>query len=561
MTTSADPGDTGDTGDTGQPRDRIGRATVVMAVGTVLSRFTGFLRAAVIAATLGLALTADMFSVADAIPAMMYTIVAGGVINAVLVPQLVRAMRRDADGGEAYAQRLSSAVLLVLALATTALVLAAPWVIQLFVSAELTRPDLAPQLDTIVLLARFTLVQVFFYGLYTLLGQMLNARGRFGPMMFAPVLNNIVTIVVFGSFLLLQGPLDATAGAYTQAEATWFGVGTTVGVAAQAFVLLPVLRRTGLRLRLRRDLRGVGLGTAFRLGTWTVLLIAIMQLTQVVVIRLATAATAGAGGGQAGGLAVYNNAFLITMVPHSVITVSLATALLPDLSRLSAAGDLAGVRVRMITALRAVLAVVLPVAGLLLAVAGPVTTVVFGYGAAQPDVDLVAVTLAAFVPGLVGFTVTFLVQRAFYAAEDTRTPVLVQLAVSAVQITLSVLIVPTVDQSLVSTALATAWSAAALTGAVLSLVLLQRRLGSLRLARLLGFVLLVAAAAVPGTLAALWLVAESQAVWAPDPLAALGIAVAAGLLGVAVYLPCAWLLRVAPVREAVHEARRRWGPR
>jgi putative peptidoglycan lipid II flippase len=528
-----------------------------MATGTVLSRFTGFLRAAVIAATLGLALTADMFSVADAIPAMMYTIVAGGVINAVLVPQLVRAMRRDADGGEAYAQRLSSAVLLVLALATSALVLAAPWVIRLFVGAELTRPELAAQLDTIVLLARFTLVQVFFYGLYTLLGQMLNARGRFGPMMFAPVLNNVVTIVVFGSFLLLQGPLDATAGEYTRAEATWFGLGTTLGVALQALVLLPVLRRTGLRLRLRRDLRGVGLGTAFRLATWTVLLIGIMQLTQVVVIRLATAATAGADGAQAAGLAVYNNAFLITMVPHSVITVSLATALLPDLSRLSAAGDVAGVRGRMTTALRAVLAVMLPIAGLLLAVAGPVTTLVFGYGAAAPDVDLVALTLAAFLPGLLGFTLTFLVQRAFYAAEDTRTPVLVQVVVSAVQITLSVLLVPTVDPAQVSTVLAACWSVASLTGSVLSLLLLQRRLGSLRLAHLLGYVLLVAVAAVPATVAAWWLVSVTEPSWAAAPLAALGVAAAAGLVAVGLYLAAAWLLRVGPVRDSGRWARRR----
>jgi murein biosynthesis integral membrane protein MurJ len=549
------PDGTPDGGGTGG--DRIGRATVVMATGTVLSRFTGFLRAAVIAATLGLALTADMFSVADAIPAMMYTIVAGGVINAVLVPQLVRAMRRDADGGEAYAQRLSSAVLLVLALATSALVLAAPWVIRLFVGAELTRPELAAQLDTIVLLARFTLVQVFFYGLYTLLGQMLNARGRFGPMMFAPVLNNVVTIVVFGSFLLLQGPLDATAGEYTRAEATWFGLGTTLGVALQALVLLPVLRRTGLRLRLRRDLRGVGLGTAFRLATWTVLLIGIMQLTQVVVIRLATAATAGADGAQAAGLAVYNNAFLITMVPHSVITVSLATALLPDLSRLSAAGDVAGVRGRMTTALRAVLAVMLPIAGLLLAVAGPVTTLVFGYGAAAPDVDLVALTLAAFLPGLLGFTLTFLVQRAFYAAEDTRTPVLVQVVVSAVQITLSVLLVPTVDPAQVSTVLAACWSVASLTGSVLSLLLLQRRLGSLRLAHLLGYVLLVAVATVPATVAAWWLVSVTEPSWAAAPLAALGVAAAAGLVAVGLYLAAAWLLRVGPVRDGGRWARRR----
>ena len=186
--------------------DRVGRATVVMAVGTVISRLTGFLRAAVIAATLGLALTADMFAVADALPAAMYTIVAGGILNAVLVPQLVRAMKNDADGGVAYAQRLSSAVLLVLAVATTLLILAAPWVIRLYTGTEFATPALAEQREATVLLARFTLAQVFFYGLYALLGQMLNARGRFGPMMFAPILNNLVAIAV--QFVTEKNPSD-----------------------------------------------------------------------------------------------------------------------------------------------------------------------------------------------------------------------------------------------------------------------------------------------------------------------------------------------------------------
>jgi putative peptidoglycan lipid II flippase len=522
-----------------------------MAAGTVLSRVTGFLRAAVIAATLGLALTADMFSVADALPAAMYTIVAGGILNAVLVPQLVRAMARDADGGVAYAQRLASAVLLVLLVATALLVLAAPWVIRLYVSARFTTPELAPQLDTIVLLARFTLVQVFFYGLYTLLGQMLNARGRFGPMMFAPVLNNVIAIAVFGGFLLALGPLDPDAGVYTTDEVLWFGLGSTLGIAAQALVLLPVLHRTGLRLRLRRDLRGVGLGKAFRLGAWTLALIGTMQVTQVVVVRLATAASAAtAGSGDpAGGIAVYNNAFLITMVPHSILTVSLATAMLPDLSRQAAARQWDVVRGRVLVSLRAIMALIVPVAGLLVALAGPVTSLLFGYGAARPNVDLVGLTLVAFMPGLVAFSLTYLVQRAFYAQEDTRTPFAVQVVVSAVQVTLSLVLVPGVAPQLVATALAAAWTAATVVGAGLSLLLLQRRLGSLHLVRLAGFLLLVTAAAAPGTVAVLRGSARAEDVWSSGPLGALAWSAVGALVALALYLGLAWLLRVGPVRD------------
>ncbi len=536
-------------------QDQVGRATVIMAVGTVLSRATGFVRAAVIAATLGLALTADMFAVADAIPAAMYTIVAGGVLNAVLVPQLVRAMRRDADGGEAYAQRLSSAVLLVLAVATALLVIGAPWVIRLYTGAEYDTPQLQPQFDTIVLLARFTLLQIFFYGLYTLLGQMLNARGRFGPMMYAPILNNVIAIAVFGGFLALMGPLDPQAGEFTTAEAAWFGLGSTVGIAAQALVLLPVLWRSGLRLRLRTDLRGVGLGKAFRLGTWTVGLVAIMQVTQIVVIRLATSATAAAAADDAvergAGIAVYNSAFLIIMVPHSIITVSLATAMLPDLSRLAASSRLAQLRDQVMGALRAAMAVIIPMSGLIVALAGPVSVLLFGYGAASGDTDLVAATLLAFVPGLVGFTTTFMVQRAFYAQEDTRTPVLVQAVVSVVQVALSLVLVTRLDPLFVSAGLAASWSVAALVGSALGLALLSRRVGRVHGGRFAGYLVVVAIAALPGSLLVLRGVLEYPAGSLGSSWGALATVVLGSVVAAFVYVVLAWLMRIGPVRDGV----------
>lgn len=539
--------------------DRVGRAAAVMAVGTVLSRATGFLRAAMIATVLGLALTADMFAVADAIPAAMYTIVAGGVLNAVLVPQLVRAMKNDPDGGVAYAQRLSSAVLIVLAVATVLLVLASPLVIRLYTGPDFQNPMLEPQRDTMIALARFTLFQVFFYGVYALLGQMLNARGRFGPMMFAPILNNLIAIAVFGLYFVTMGPKDPDAGEYTAGEVAWFGLGSTLGIAAQALVLLPVLWRTGLRLKFRTDLRGVGLGKAFRLGAWTVGLIGIMQLTQVVVVRLATQATALASESDAidrgAGIAVYNSAFLIVMVPHSIITVSLATAMLPNLSRTAAADETDRVRRDVLGAVRAALAIIIPFAGLLLAVAGPLARLLFGYGAASDDIDLVAVTLAAFLPGLVGFTSTYLVQRAFYAAEDTRTPFLVQLVVSVIQISLSVVIVPRLDPVFASAGLAGIWSIAVLIGAGVSLALLRRRFGPVHPVKLAGYVTLVAVAALPGSLAALWLVLRFPEVALTSSLGALVVAGLGTVVAALSYLALAWLLRVEPVRDGVRQAR------
>lgn len=550
---------------TGQRTDRVGRATAIMAVGTVLSRVTGFLRAAVIAATLGLALTADMFAVADAIPAAMYTIVAGGLLQAVLVPQLVRAMQRDADGGEAYAQRLATAVLLVLAGATALLVLAAPWVIRLYVGAEYAEPRLQAQLDTIVLLSRFTLLQVFFYGVYTLIGQMLNARGRFGPMMFAPILNNVIAIAVFGGFLALMGPLDANAGEFTTAEAAWFGLGSTLGIAAQALVLLPVLSRTGLRLRLRRDLRGVGLGKAFRLGTWVVGLIVVMQVTQIVVIRLATSATAVAAASadveRGAGIAVYNNSFLIVMVPHSVLTVSLATAMLPGLSRYAAQGRLDLVRGGYLEATRMAAGLIIPIAALLGALAGPVALLLFDYGAATGGTDLVALTVAAFAPGLLGFTVTYLSQRAFNAQENTRTPFVVQVVVSATQVALAVSIVPNVRPEFVSAALAGCWSIALLVGAVTAFWMLRHSLGPLDGMRLVGYLSATAIAAAPGSVAVLALVRATPSIWTTSIVGTLGVLLVGALLAALVFALLAFVLRLDPAVYGVDLLRRRLASR
>jgi putative peptidoglycan lipid II flippase len=188
-----------------------------------------------------------------------------------------------------------------------------------------------------------------------------------------------------------------------------------------------------------------------------------------------------------------------------------------------------------------------------------VSRLLFGYGAASEDVDLVALTLAAFVPGLIGFTTTFLVQRAFYAQEDTRTPVLVQLIVSAVQISLSVTIVPTLDPVYVATGLAASWSIATLCGAIGSLVLLRRRVGRLGGASLAGFLLVVAVAAVPGTLVVLVLTRTPEVSEVESVLGTLVVLAGGTVVAALSYLALALALRVAPVRDGVGWVRARIG--
>ena len=169
-----------------------------MAAGTVVSRMSGFVRNALLAAALGQQLHADVFTIANTVPNMLYILLAGGVFNAVLVPQLVRAMKNDADGGDGYTNRIITLAALFLAGVTAILVIAAPLLMRLFLSDAFFTPELAPQRESVIDFARYCLPQVFFYGMFVLVGQVLNARRSFGPMMWAPIANNVISVAVLG---------------------------------------------------------------------------------------------------------------------------------------------------------------------------------------------------------------------------------------------------------------------------------------------------------------------------------------------------------------------------
>jgi putative peptidoglycan lipid II flippase len=438
-------------------------------------------------------------------------------------------------------------------------VLAAPWLVRAFVSPEFLTPRLEPFFENMVMFARFCLPQIFFYGLYVLIGQMLNARGRFGPMMWAPIINNVVAIAVFAAFILVMG--TNTDRPFTDTEVLLLGLGSTVGVAAQALILLPVLRRTGFRIRLRTDWRHAGLGVAARLGLWTIAFVLVNQVAYLFVVRTATGGAAGAlvdASTTGAGYSVYANAMLIMMVPHSVITVSLATALLPQLSDHAADGDLALVRERLTDAIRVCLAVIVPVAALLAALSVPFVRLLFDHGAATDDTGELAATLAALVPGLIAFTVHYMVLRGFYALQDTRTPFFVQLWVSGTVIAVA-LVIATTGPTRVTVLLAAGFSLAYLVGATVSIGRLGRRIGGMPRWPLVGYVLRLLVPATVGALAAYALTRvldrplDGLAGWLGD-LVALAAGGTAGLL---LYVALGYLMRITAIRDTVTAILRR----
>src|SRR4051794_16150961 len=275
-----DPTDPAEPGAARGPSRSLLRASSVMAAGTVVSRALGFVRAAVLAAAIGTALTGGTFQVANTVPNIIYILLAGGVLNAVFVPQLVRVMQAGEAHAQEYTDRLLTFAALVLAVITVVATAAAPLIMGLY--TLMARPSAADAHVTAVL-AYWCLPQIFFYGLYTLLSQVLNARGSFGPMMWAPVLNNVIAIAGGLAVIAAYDISTTDPSALPTGAIVLLAGGATLGVAAQALVLLPVLRRTGFRYRVRFDPRGVGLRRAGGLARWTLLFVLVNQVAYAVI--------------------------------------------------------------------------------------------------------------------------------------------------------------------------------------------------------------------------------------------------------------------------------------
>ncbi|MEU0313895.1 murein biosynthesis integral membrane protein MurJ [Nocardioides sp. NPDC006273] len=447
--------------------------SAVMAAGTLFSRASGFIRSALLVAALGSGLHADVFNIANTVPNMLYILLAGGVFNAVLVPQLVKAQKNDADGGTAYTDRIITLAGLFLGVVTVALVLGAPLLMRLYLGADWYTPEHKDQLESAIDFARWCLPQVFFYGMFVLVGQVLNSRGSFGPMMWAPIANNIVAISTLVLYLVVFGP--SSSGGFTTGEETMLGLGSTLGIVLQFLLLLPVLRKAGVRYRPRFDFRGAGLSHTGRLAVWTVLFVIVNQVAYTIVTRLAS--TGSAAGGT--GYTVYSNSFLVTQVPHSIITVSLATAILPLLSRHGAAGELPELGRTLSHQMRNALAIVVPIAALIPVLSVDIAHLLFSYGAGADAFKDYAPTLSIFAAGLVFFTIHYLLLRGFYSLEQNRTVFFIQCAVATTNIVAALVLTRAFSAEYTAPALAGAYTLAYLVGSVVSYVVLKRTLGDL----------------------------------------------------------------------------------
>jgi len=414
------------------------KSSAVMAAGTMVSRLTGFVRSALIVSALGLGMLGDSFQVAYQLPTMIYILTVGGGLNSVFVPQLVRAMKEDDDGGEAFANRLLTLVMVALGALTALAVFAAPLLVRAL-SVKIANDPAANEVA--VTFTRYFLPTIFFMGIHVVMGQILNARGKFGAMMWTPVLNNIVIIVTLSTFIWVYGSAADSGMEVTTIPPEGqrlLGIGVLLGLVVQALAMIPYLRETGFKMRLRFDWKGHGLGKAAMLAKWTILFVLANQAGALVVTQLATAAAGENPKIKGTGFAAYANAQLVWGLPQAIITVSLMAALLPRLARSAHEGDAGAVRDDISQGLRTTAVAIVPIAFGFVALGIPMCTLIFGSSGTTEATNM-GFMLMAFALGLIPYSVQYVVLRAFYAYEDTRTPFYNTVIVAAVNATASAL--------------------------------------------------------------------------------------------------------------------------
>lgn len=538
------------------------RSSALMAAGTITSRITGVLRDITITAALGFAILADTYALGNSLPNIIYILVIGGALNAIFIPQLVRHMRTDADGGDGYADRLITLVGLILVAATVLAIVCAPWIVEIYTTSNFTEE----QLSLATAFARFCLPQIVFYGLYTMFSQVLNSRMHFGAPMFAPIVNNIVMIATALGFIFVAGT-TATTSTITPGQVMWLGIGTTLGVAAQAAVLVPVLIRVGYKWRPRFDFRGHGLGKAGSLAGWTIGLVLVNQVGFLVISRLATQANflAEQTGGVPQGLATYQRAFLVFMLPHSVITISLVTALFPRMSKSAAVGALREVAHDVAEGIRLIAALLLPCVMFLVAFGPMLGTVFFGFGANRgAPATYTGLVVSVFALAMLPFGIFYILLRGWYAVEDTRTPFYLTVVYNLIAMPLTFLLFSVAPSELAVCALALAYGLAYWITISIAWVWLSRRLGGLEtgltvrtLVRM--SIAAIVAAALGLAAVVLWAVAVGNATGGDiynqltaSQLTSLFVLIAGGLVTVVAYLGLSHLLRISEVQSVIN---------
>jgi putative peptidoglycan lipid II flippase len=521
------------------------KSSAFMALGTLLSRITGLVRGLLTVAVLGTALLGDTYNVGNTTPNIIYNLLIGGALTAVFVPQIVRSFR-DSDGGSAFVSKLVSLIGTLIFVVTALAMIAAPLLVSLYAPTFDGRAR-----DITIAFTLYCLPQILFYGLFGILGQVTNAKERFGPMMWSPIANNLAVILLFGYFLTVVD--DLSVGTITDQQVLILGVGTTLGIAIQSLLLLPYIKGSGLILKLRFDWRNSGLGKSLRLGSWTLLSVLASQIGFLITVNLATRSGLSAinsGIEYGAGYTPYANAYLILMLPHSIATISIVTAILPKLSQYVIDKKIDAFSLDISHALRLVAIISVPAAFVFFAFGTLIGKSLF-FGVDEASAEFLGKVLAGFAFGAIPLSMNLVGIRAINAFENTKYQFVSTLITNLVAVALSLVAFTALKPEEVVIGLAVAFALSYWVGLFVTDYLLKRFTNKMLLTRELPFyfkVSLVAGVAV--ALASLTLRAVDLGGNIPNLLMVLFITSLA-------YLLLARLAKIKEVSETVKTVLRR----
>ena len=471
------------------------RSSSFMGLGTIISRATGLIRNLLLVAALGTGLLGDAFNVANTTPNIIYNLLIGGALSAVFVPLIVQSFRQE-DGGSAYISRLLSLIASALLFITIAAMLLAPLLISLYAPTFSGRSR-----DVTLAFALYCLPQILFYGLYGILGQVANAKEKFGPMMWAPIANNLLVIALFSYFISVTDEISLET--ISDSQIALLGLGSTVGIALQALILIPTLKKSGLKLSFRRDWRGVGLDKAMRLASWAFIFVLISQIGFLITVNLATRAAVLAqeqGIDYGVGYTPYANAYLVMLLPHSIVTISIVTALLPGLSKLAFDKKLSEVRDQLSKALRLTAILTIPASLFFFFFAEEIANAIF-FGISEQSAEYIGRVLAAMSLGLIPLSINLVLIRGLNAFENTKYQVISNLVINLVALTISTWAFLNLDVVDITVGLGVALAISYWVGIVCTYYLLRRYSGPLNITSLLLFHSKVALIALTSCLA------------------------------------------------------------
>jgi murein biosynthesis integral membrane protein MurJ len=517
-------------------RSSLVRSGAGMAVGTLVSRGTGFLRTLVLVFATGTLALGNAYNNANTLPNTVYYLMLGGIFTSVVVPLLVRAARRDPDRGEAYTQRLFTlGALALLGVTVVATLLAAPLV-------TLYAPTIhGAEHHLMVVWAYFFIPQIFFYGMSSLIGAILNTRGRFAAPMWAPVVNNLV-VIVFGGLYVATVGLDKTPSNISATGVQLLGIGTTLGVVAQTVALFPSLRAAGFRWRPALGFRPGEVSEMGRMAGWMSVYVISQWAGNLVVQILANAASAGRNGYSA-----YSIAWQLFQLPYAIIGISVITALLPRMSEHASGRRYSLVRDDFSIGVRLASVLVVPAAIYLAVLGGPLAELLFSYGSnSSVEARYIGQVFGLFALGLVPYMLTQLQLRVFYSFQDSRGAAFVGLLIMCVSIAASLVAWSILPGAAVVAGLAVAYGLANLTGTVAGWTLLLRRVGSLDGRAIARSLTRMHLATVPGLVFAVAvMVGAGRILHNPSPAYGLVVTVVGGGGATALYALSARSLRVA----------------